>query len=232
MDPTELRDLKMALKKPATAGNHLATVTIWLGLIASSFALCTSVHAEGNARGEQLFDLCAQCHGPAGGGMQLSLAPAIAGLDEWYVVSQLNVFRSGARGKNPKDVGGMRMHPMSLWLRSDSDVKAVAAFVASLPRTNPEPVVEGGDATTGSQLYAACSACHGPKGEGDQTKNSPPLVGQSDWYVLSTMQKYKAGIRGANPGNPNAVLMRGMSNILTTDQAVLDVIAHIQTLDH
>jgi cytochrome c oxidase subunit 2 len=222
----------MALKKPATAGHSLATVTTWLALIALSFALCTSVHAEGNARGEQLFDLCSQCHGPEGGGMQLFLAPAIAGLDEWYVVSQLRVFRSGARGKNPNDVGGMRMHPMSLWLRSDADLEAVAAFVASLPRTSPEKVVEGGNATAGSQLYAACSACHGAKGEGDQTKNSPPLVGQSDWYVLSTLQKYKQGIRGANPENPNAVLMRGLSNMLTTDQAMLDVVAHIQTLGH
>ena len=62
--------------------------------------------------------------------------------------------------------------------------------------------------------------------------NAPPLRGQSDWYVLSTLRKYKAGIRGANPANTNAVLMRGMSNILPDDQAMLDVVAFISTLEN
>ena len=32
------------------------------------------------ARGEELYQLCTQCHGEAGEGMQLSLAPNIAGM--------------------------------------------------------------------------------------------------------------------------------------------------------
>ena len=202
-----------------------------VGLMASSF-ISSAGWADDNSRGEQLYDLCAQCHGPEGGGIQLFLAPAIAGLDEWYVQSQVTLFRSGARGTNWRDVGGLRMHPMSNWLRSDDDVKAVSAYVASLPKLNPPPVVTGGSIEEGKTLYATCAACHGAEGEGDQAKNSPPLVHMSDWYLVSALEKYKEGIRGSNPKNTNAVLMRGMANILTSDQAIKDVVAYITTLNH
>ena len=164
--------------------------------------------------------------------MQLFLAPAIAGLDEWYVQSQLVLFRSGDRGTNYRDVGGLRMHPMSRWLQDDEDVKAVSVYVASLPKLNPAPMVTGGSVATGKTLYATCAACHGAEGEGDQAKNSPPLAHMSDWYLVSALEKYKEGIRGSNPKNTNAVLMRGMANILTSDQAIKDVVAYITTLNH
>ncbi len=200
-------------------------VPIWL----ASLALTGISLAEENARGRALFDLCAQCHGSAAQGTELFLAPAIAGLDDWYVVSQLNVFRSGARGMNWQDVGGMRMHPMSLWLRDDGDLNAVAGYVASMEKVVPPVVVEGGDVAQGKALYATCAACHGKAGEGNKSMNSPPLSHMSDWYLVSTLEKFKAGIRGANPKNPNAVMMRGMSNMLTDDQAIKDVVSYIST---
>ena len=109
-------------------------------------AVPTASLAEDNARGEVLFDLCKQCHGPDGGGMQLSLAPAIAGLDQWYVESQLQKFREGVRGMHHKDLGGLRMYPMSLWLQKDEDLKAVAEYVSSMPRVSPDVTIDGGDA--------------------------------------------------------------------------------------
>ena len=61
--------------------------------------------AEGDlARGEALFDLCAQCHGADGGGNKMFLAPAIAGLEQWYVEMQLEKFRNGQRGRHFDDV--------------------------------------------------------------------------------------------------------------------------------
>jgi len=53
----------------------------------------------------------------------------------------------------------------------------------------------------------------------------------SDWYLVSSLEKFKAGIRGGNPANPNAVMMRGMSNMLTTDQSIKDVVAYISTFN-
>jgi cytochrome c oxidase subunit 2 len=181
-------------------------------------------------RGRKLFDLCTQCHGADGGGDPLSLAPAIAGMGEWYVASQLEKFRSGLRGTHPDDLGGLRMHPMSRWLATDQDVSAVAAYVASLPTVRPDAVLEGGDAGRGAQLYVTCAACHGQDGSGNQALNAPRLTGTSDWYLLTTLQKYKVGVLGGNPLNTNSVLMRGMAAQLVDEQAMRDVIAYISSL--
>lgn len=205
----------------------LAAVAITIAMV--GFALQASADDE---RGRELYALCSQCHGVNGAGMTLSLAPAIAGMDQWYVEAQLKMFRSGARGTNPDDVGGMRMHPMSLWLRKDEDITAVASYVASMAETRPTPTVEGGNIDAGKTFYQTCAACHGAQAEGDQSKNAPALRNTSDWYLVSALEKYKAGVRGGNPANSNAVLMRGMANILPTDQAIKDVVAYIDTLSN
>jgi len=204
---------------------HLISVTATLVALA-----LPCIASADDARGRALYDLCQQCHGPDGAGMEFALAPAIAGLDQWYIEAQLKHFRAGSRGTNPDDVGGMRMHPMAQWLRADEDVTAVAAYVSSMPKQTPTPRVAGGNAETGGALYATCAACHGNKGEGDQTKNSPPLRNMSDWYLVGALEKYKAGVRGADPRDTDGAVMRGMAAVLADDQAMKDVIAHILTL--
>jgi len=200
-------------------------------MVAWTVLAVTTASAEDNARGEVLFDLCKQCHGPEGGGMELSLAPAIAGLDQWYVESQLMKFRDGVRGMHHADLGGLRMYPMSLWLQEDEDLKAVSSYVANLPRVSPPTTIEGGDAAAGAAGYALCASCHGKEGEGNQTMNSPPLRGMSDWYLMTSLQKFKDGVRGANPKNPNEMMMRGMAMSLVDEQAMKNVVAHIMTMN-
>jgi cytochrome c oxidase subunit 2 len=197
-------------------------------LVASSFA--TSAAAEDPKSGAVLYELCQHCHGEHGEGSRLALAPAIAGLEVWYVEAQLGYFRNGGRGDHPQDIPGLRMRPMSRSLRDDADVKAVAEYVASLPPQSPAPMLEGGDATKGQQLYTLCQQCHGPQGEGNQAFNAPRLKHSSDWYLASALERYKAGIRGANPKNPNGIMMRGMAMSLADDQAIKDVVAYISTL--
>jgi cytochrome c553 len=186
--------------------------------------------AQDAARGKDLFALCAQCHGDRAEGNPETLAPSIAGLPQWFVVGQLQKFRSGGRGTHFDDISGMRMRPMSMWLRSDEDVANVAAYVASLPRVNPAPTLTGGDAESGKQKYMPCIACHGMNGEGNLNLNAPPLAGGSDWYLLTSLQKFKAGVRGTNPKDTTGMLMRPMSMTLADDQAMRDVLAYIATL--
>lgn len=184
------------------------------------------------ARGEQLFDLCTQCHATDGSGDSKFLAPAIAGLPVWYVDIQLKNFKSGVRGLHKDDRGGLRMYPMSLWLRSDTDRQAVAAYVASMPGTEPSRELDqAGDAAKGQGYFAVCSACHGADATGNPGMGAPPLVGMSDWYLYSSIQKYKSAIRGSGEGDVYGPAMIGMVATLPDDQAVLDVIAHIQSLE-
>jgi cytochrome c553 len=200
-------------------------------LAAALLALGTAAAAgaEDVARGEELYALCAQCHGERGEGNAAFLAPAIAGLDRWYVEAQLEKFRSGLRGGHPDDVGGLRMRPMSRWLAGPEAVKDVAAYVASLPPADPAPTLAG-DPARGAQTYTLCVACHLPGGTGSEPLNAPPLVHASDWYLVRQLQNYKAGIRGARPEDATGALMRPMAMTLADEQAIQDVVAYIMTL--
>lgn len=207
-----------------------ATATI--PVLATALALfALPAAAQDLARGEQLYELCAQCHGANGNGNQRFLAPAIAGLPQWFVEAQVHKFQNGARGTHFDDIGGMRMRPMSMWLGSDEDVTNVSAFVAAMPRATPERTLEGGNAEAGKAKYVPCIACHGVNGEGNQALNAPPLVGQSDWYQLTSLKNFKAGVRGTNPKDSTGALMRPMSMTLADEQAMKDVIAYIESLD-
>ena len=199
-------------------------------LITAALLLVAAPALGEDGRGEELFDLCAQCHGSEGGGNEVALAPPIAGLSEWYVKEQLNKFRSGIRGLHPDDVGGLRMYPMSLSLRDDADLEGVAAYAASLPAAAAEPTLQGGDPSRGKILYTPCTACHGAKAEGKEALGGPNLRVSADWYMLKQLQHFKSGIRGSDPRDITGMRMRPMSMILADEQAMKDVISYILTL--
>lgn len=182
------------------------------------------------ARGEQLFGLCNQCHGTNGEGNEMFGAPALAGMEQWYVETQLRKFQTGLRGAHPDDLMGLRMGPMSKTLELESDVEAVSAYVASLPKVQPAPTLEGGNVEQGKALYATCLACHGANGEGNQPVFGPALTHQSDWYLVVQLQKFKDGVRGGDPQDVYAVMMRPMAIALADEQAMKDVVAYIETL--
>ena len=211
----------------ATTRTRLALL-LTLGMVL--MAPPTAATAQDLERGEQLFGLCLQCHGEQGEGNELALAPAIAGLGDWYVDGTLKRFQNGARGLHPGDVGGLRMYPMVRALKSDEDIADVAAYVATLPRVKPETTLEGGDPVKGAALYRTCAACHGAKAEGNQPLG-PSLAYTNDWYLLTQLQKYKQGIRPSDRAkDPIGAAMIGLVAIFRDEQSMKDVIAYINSL--
>lgn len=90
----------------------------------------TSALAAGDPeRGKALYATCGACHGPNGEGMQALNAPGLAGQEEWYLIRQLQNFKSGIRGSNPKDTFGMQMAPMAQTLPNDQAIEDVAAYI-------------------------------------------------------------------------------------------------------
>jgi cytochrome c oxidase subunit 2 len=191
-----------------------------------------NARADENERGADLYRLCAVCHGESAAGDEVVGAPAIGGMPQWYLEGQLNQFRTGNRGTHFDDIMGMRMRPMALTLMREGDVEAVAAFIAEMPSTNPAPSLTGGDAVDGKAIYTTtCIACHGPDGAGNQTMmGAAPLHRASDWYLFRQIENFKAGIRGARPGDQGGALMLPMMLQLTDEQTIKNVIAYIMTL--
>lgn len=202
------------------------------GMIALfAFSVAVSAHAAGDpAKGKAAYETCAVCHGANGEGTPELNVPKIGGQEEWYVARQLQNFKSGLRAPTTSDVYGTQMRALSMTLANDQEIADVSAYVASL---SPPAVADtvSGDAAQGKAAYATCTACHGANGEGNQALNSPKLAGQHDWYIVRQLQNYKSGVRGGDPKNVFDTQMRPMAMILTTDDAVNNVAAYINSLD-
>jgi len=82
--------------------------------------------------GEALYATCGACHGENGAGNQDLGAPRIAGVDDWYLATELRNFKSGVRGTNPKDREGRLMRPMARALPDDDAIRNVIAYIGTL----------------------------------------------------------------------------------------------------
>lgn len=197
-------------------------------VIACAAAACGGSPEPGLARGEALFDTCVPCHGADGGGNQVLAAPSIAGLPQWYIERQLRKYQAGYRGAFPLDTAGIRMKSMSLSLDLPGDLESVAEYVATMARPVPDDVL-GGNAQAGEATYQTCGACHGPDANGIEALNAPPLLGQSDWYMVAQLEKFKAGWRGMHPADTFGAIMR--PNAMLLDAASMEnVVSYIESL--
>jgi cytochrome c553 len=196
-----------------------------------AFGVAISAYAAGDpAKGKAAYEICAVCHGASGEGTPELNVPKIGGQEEWYVARQLQNFKSGLRAPTTSDVYGTQMRALSMTLTNDQEIADVAAYVASM---SPPAVADtvSGDAAQGKAAYATCTACHGANGEGNKALNSPKLAGQHDWYIVRQLQNYKSGVRGGDSKNVFDTQMRPMAMILTTDEAVNNIAAYINSLD-
>jgi cytochrome c oxidase subunit 2 len=80
----------------------------------------------------------------------------------------------------------------------------------------------------GQQSYAACAACHGQNGEGNQALNAPKIAGQQPWYLERQLNYFKSGVRGGD-GDTNGAAMAPMA-LMLDDAGVRNVAAYIASL--
>jgi cytochrome c553 len=202
-----------------------------LALLALALGGCnTSPPPVGVERGAQLFDTCRPCHGSKAEGTPEIGAPAIAGLPQWYIEAQLHGFQQGFRGKHQEDLAGLRMRPMAKTLNRDGDIESVAQYVASLTPPYPASTMRGGNAGAGATTFeSVCVACHMPDGHGNPDLHAPPIVQMPDWYLIQQLHNFRIGARGTDPADTWGATMR-VNALALSDQAMLDVIAYVQTL--
>jgi cytochrome c oxidase subunit II len=181
------------------------------------------------AAGQGRFGLCESCHGVRAEGNAGLGAPAIAGLQDWYVTRQLENFRENRRGTAPDDARGQQMRAMAQTLESDAAVADIVAYLATL-----KPVVSGatieGDVAHGKELYATCMSCHGDRAQGNDSVQAPALSYSNDWYLLRQLENFHTGRRGTSDANTFGGQMRAMASTLPDEAAWRDVVAYIATL--
>jgi len=199
----------------------LASIGVW--------GLAGSVQAADAEAGKAAYAVCAACHGQQGEGNPAMNAPRIAGQEGWYIKRQLEAYRNGYRGTAPGDTHGMQMRPMALSVSDPVAVDNLIAFIATFP-DKPNATGVTGDAAAGKTAYAVCATCHGADGMGNEQLGGPRLAGQDDWYLVRQIQGYQKGLRGYDPKDIFGQQMKPMAATLTSEKAINDVVAHINTL--
>ena len=81
--------------------------------------------------GKDLYETCGKCHGKQAQGRWATNAPRMAGMSDWYLLTQLKNFKHGVRGSHNQDVRG---HQMGLMVGSLNDemMKDIVAYINSL----------------------------------------------------------------------------------------------------
>ena len=172
---------------------------------------------------------CAPCHGPSGGGLASEHSPKISGQEDWYLARQLAGFVRDYRGSSDKEIWARQMNT-HMGEFSQAQLDSFVAYVVTLEDI-PAPITIEGDIARGEQLYAAnCLACHGATAMGNEALGAPRLSGMTDSYMVSQLQKYRAGLRGAHPEDTFGAQMAIFAQVLPDEQALLDVTAYINTL--
>jgi cytochrome c553 len=173
-----------------------------LSALATAVLLCCapSSHADDQARVEEIVQgKCFICHG-AEGESSSPVFPRLAGQHARYIERQLADYKSGKRKSSA-------MQPMVEDL-SAADFKLLGRFYESR-KPQAHKVEDAALAQAGSFIYtrgnpysgvAACTACHGPAGEGTETL--PRLAGQHAQYTENQLKAFSQRERT----NDNAVM--------------------------
>lgn len=183
----------------------LIVLGLGLGLVHTTWA--------GDAEaGKQQVAVCGACHG-ADGNSAAPTFPKLAGQGERYLLKQMQDIRDGKRPV-PTMAG-------QLTAKSDEDLADIAAFYASQAGSGGQAdenlvelgarVYRGGVADRG---VAACTACHGARGDGNAPAGFPALAGQHADYVADQLRKFRSGAENTLEQDPNARVNDGDARMM------------------
>ncbi len=199
----------------ALATSLVSTVTVFAN---------ESAKAGDASKGKALSAVCSACHGADGNSTNPDW-PKLAGQGEKYLIKQLHDFRSDKRAE-------ATMTPMAKGIASDEDVLHLAAYFASQkqkPGTADKDKVEAGKRIYKGGIMAsgvaACSACHGPTGEGNYAAKYPKVSGQHSKYIVKQLKAFRSGSRTNDAGKMMRNVVAKMS-----DSEIESVAAYISGL--
>jgi cytochrome c553 len=141
--------------------------------------------------------VCASCHGLDGNDIN-PVIPKLAGQYENYLAEQLYEFKKGEKGHRNNPL----MYPIAIAL-TDEEILSLSTYYASQKKQYAQ-AEKRDDLIYGQRLYkggllekniAACSACHGPTGFGNEPAKIPSLAGQHHEYLSQQLKNYRDGSR-------------------------------------
>lgn len=198
---------------------------IWVMLLA--LAPIAAMAAGDPQAGEEKAAVCAACHG-MDGNSTVSIWPKLASQHQDYATRQSILIREGQRSV-PEMMGVVAG-------LSDQDLADISAFYeqqAIEPGVADEELVDLGRSVYQSGNHEsgvpACSACHGPVGNGIPGAHFPMLRAQHADYTVSRLEAYRAGEQNDEDDPSYSQIMVMVARNLT-DEEIQAVSSYIEGL--
>ncbi len=83
-------------------------------------------------RGKKLYTTCAACHGDKAQGNETFGGPPLTGVNDWYLVGQLQNYSNGVRGAHTQDNFGRQMRGAMNVLTDATAIDDVVSYISSL----------------------------------------------------------------------------------------------------
>ncbi|OUS36954.1 cytochrome c4 ['Osedax' symbiont bacterium Rs2_46_30_T18] len=196
---------------------------ILIGLVLSLSASTYAYAAGDAAAGKEKAVACGACHA-ADGNSEIGNFPKLAGQNAKYLIKQMVEIQSGARSV-PEMAG-------QLDGKNEQDLEDLAAYFSSKKILGGKTAAD--QLELGQSIYrsgipakqvAACTACHGAKGQGLSTAGFPALGGQHAAYTQKQLQSFRTSLRD----NDTNGMMRDIAARLS-DVEIKAVSSYIQGL--
>jgi cytochrome c553 len=192
----------------------LATAAGVTLLLVASAAVAGPLDAPGYSKAFA----CSACHG-LGGNSRADATPVLAGMPAWYFKKAIEDYASGRR-VSPE------MEPFAKMVKQQG-VDDVAGYFAAQARERSRAKLDGAAAGRGRTAAAACAACHGQDGRGDEARGVPGLAGQPAGYLRNQMLLFKTEKR--SPGDPMVTQVKAVMKSID-DATLADLAAYYASL--
>jgi cytochrome c553 len=197
----------------------LAAAFVCMGLAFAHTATASDAIVGSAEAGATKAAVCTACHGVNGNSTNPEW-PVLAGQNAVYLREQLAMFKARKR-VNPI------MYPVVEPLSEQDFADLAAFFAAQTPaglEADPsywkagEALYKAGDAT---RNIPACTACHGPSGQGNAGAGYPALRAQHSVYTVKQLQDYLTKNRYRDASDAATVNQTRNSAMMTTIAARL-----------
>lgn len=128
-----MRPMARSLYRPG----DITSVAQYVATLRPRVPTHVTVHGDTAAGRARYQTVCIACHLEDGSGSEALGAPPLLAQYDWYMLGQIQKFKSGMRGAHPDDAMGAQMAAMSQTLEDTTAMHDVVAYIRTLQK---EPV--------------------------------------------------------------------------------------------
>ena len=112
----------------------VASVAQYVASMPAQYVPMTIAGGDTAAGSQRYSTMCVVCHGPDAKGMEAMVAPPLLDQPDWYLIRQLDKYKSHMRGFDSTDMQGQQMAAMSTSLEDHKAMLDVIAYIKTLKK--------------------------------------------------------------------------------------------------